>query len=137
MTLWLLLFILFLVLFGAPVLVWWQVSASKMQQQMINAIHAGVRPAGLTAKPMVLVEPLPKKPGGLAALFQSASAGSGDQAAWSPRRLAALTLVAALAGMLIGYLFRELLGLFTLALGAGAGAVLAVAAAACGAVLLL
>jgi len=123
MTLWLLLFILFLVLFGAPVLVWWQVSASKMQQQMINAIHAGVRPAGLTAKPMVLVEPLPKKPGGLAALFQSASAGSGDQAAWSPRRLAALTLVAALAGMLIGYLFRELLGLFTLALGAGAGAV--------------
>jgi tight adherence protein B len=124
MTLWLVLFILFLVLFGAPVLVWWRASASKKQQQMINAIHAGVRPTELTAKPMVLVEPLPKKPGGLAALFQSASAGPGEQAAWSPGRFAALTLVAALAGMLIGYQFRGLLGLFTLVLGAGAGAVL-------------
>jgi tight adherence protein B len=123
MTLWLLLLALFLVLFGAPVLVWWRANSVKLQQQMINAIHAGVRPAEAIARPVVLVEPLRTKPRGLMALFEPASAGPGEQAGWSHGRLAVLTVAAALGGLLIGYQFRGLLGLFTLVLGAAAGAV--------------
>lgn len=124
MTLWLLLFTSFIVLFGAPVLVWWRAVSVKTQEQMFAAIRAGLKPAEGIATPRILVEPQKSRARGLAGFFQSGAAAPGEQAGWSPGKWTLLTAGAGLGGLLIGLQFEGLIGKFALVLGAAAGAIL-------------
>jgi Flp pilus assembly protein TadB len=124
MKLWLLLLSSFVLLYEAGVLVWWRAVSAKHQQKMIGAIRAGLAPAEGTAKPTVLVEPLPSKPPLVARLIHSALGATGEYTVGGTGQLALMTLAAALVGFLVGWQFRGLIGIAAPILGAIGGAFL-------------
>jgi tight adherence protein B len=124
MTLWVLLFTSFLVLFGSIVAVWWRAVSTKRQHQMMGAIRAGLAPPEGTARPAVLVEPLPPQPHVIARFLQSAFGASGEYTNRTAGRLALMTLAAGLVGLLVGFQFRGMIGITAPVIGAIAGAML-------------
>jgi tight adherence protein B len=124
MKLWLLLLSSFVLLFEAGVLVWWRAVSTKHHHKMIGAIRAGLAPPEGMVKPAVLVEPLPPKPPLIARFINSALGASGEYTPGSTGQLTVMTLASALAGLLVGFQFRGLIGNAAPVLGVIAGAFL-------------
>jgi len=114
----------FVLLYEAGVLVWWRTVSTKHHHKMIGAIRAGLAPPEGTAKPTVLVEPLPPQPPAVVRLIRSALGASGEYTARGTGQLALMTLVAALAGLFVGFQFTGLIGKAGPVLGVIAGAAL-------------
>jgi tight adherence protein B len=118
------LFLSFLVLFGAAVAVWWRAAASKRQKEMMDAIRSGVDPAQVTVKPAVLVEPQGPKVSGFARLFPAFAAASGEDTGLTRGKLIMLTAGSALAGLVLGLRLTGLLGMMAPVIGSVIGVAL-------------
>lgn len=128
MKLWLLLFLLSAVLFGAPLLIWWRAVLAGRQKRLIDAVRAGSIPPERTVRPVVLSEQ--PKTTGLGRFFESAEALPGlssdsiQQGGWTQSRRIKLTAMAALSGLVIGMALSPRFGFAGPLLGAATAGLL-------------
>lgn len=99
---WMALFALFLIIYGAGVLVWWNIQIEKRRQQLVWNLTSNVRPEG-TVRTTVLIEK-PGRAAGLAGMFKSGrrAAREGHIDKFSKARFFLMTLLAAFAGFVVG-----------------------------------
>jgi tight adherence protein B len=114
MPLWILLFVLSAVTFGAPAFIWWQVAAARRRRRMVDSIVAGLDSSPARAQSKVLIE-APAAPGALSRLFRSKEAGSNA----AHVKFLLLSFGMMLAGAVAGLSFEALLGPAAPVIGGG------------------
>jgi tight adherence protein B len=115
------LFLAFLVIYGAGVLIWWRLRAEKQRQQLVRNLSTKVNPEG-TVRTTVLIEK-PSRASGLATLFRTGrtSANSGRVDRFSRLRFLLMTLGGLVIGFLMGAKLMGIFGFFGPLIGAFAG----------------
>ena len=128
---WLFLFTISLVIFGAPVFVWWQVENEKRRQRVVKSLASTIDPDTPEVRTTVLMEK-PARKAGLAGLFQTglfhkdnpAPGADVVEIGYSQGKLLLLTLGCAFLGLLVGTKFTGLVGPFApLMVGSACGAI--------------
>jgi tight adherence protein B len=113
---WLSLFCLFLIVYGAAVVVWWNVETERQRQQLVRSLAANINPEGTTSTTV-----LTDKPGGrgLGGIFLSKrDAGRQSRGRLEKAKFILLTLVLGLIGFLLGMKLIGTLGFLAPAIGA-------------------
>jgi tight adherence protein B len=107
---WFALFIIFLVLYGAAVLIWWQVENARQRQRIVRKLASNVNPER-AVRTTVLI-PRESKAKGVATFFRTGRTPShaGHVDRFSRGRFLILTLFAIVAGFLLGLKFTGILG---------------------------
>jgi tight adherence protein B len=116
MASWLSLFCLFLIIYGAAVVVWWNIETEKLRQQLVRSLAANISPEGMTSTTV-----LTERPG--RTRFGVFRAKAGNEPRTGPDRFVKtkfvlLTLLAAFAGFMIGTKLISVLGLLAPVIGA-------------------
>lgn len=106
MPLWILLFLSSAVVFGAGVMVWWQVTVANRQSRMAKSIVANIDPDKVTTTSRVLID-APAPPGLLARLFKSKNANPAvsREAMANQGKFLLATLGMVVPGVLVGWHF--------------------------------
>jgi tight adherence protein B len=114
---WIILFIIFLIVFGAAGVVWWQVDEERRRQKLLRSLASKVNPEGVV-RTRLLVQPL-RAPGRLAKLFTAHTPeGVAIVERLSKSSFLVITLLAAALGFFIGTQFTDLLGVAAPVIGA-------------------
>lgn len=117
---WFALFTLFLIVYGAAVVVWWNVETERIRQQLVRNLAANVAGEGV-----VTTTVLTEKPGrdrGIAGLFgRRGPEGPARVDRYARLKFILLTLLAALAGFMIGKQMIGTLGFLAPVIGAVVG----------------
>lgn len=107
---WLAFFIIFMVLYGAAVLIWWNVENERQRQRIVRKLTSKVNPEGAVRTTVLM--PRDGKAKGLVTFFQSGRTPSheGHVDRFSKGRFILVTLAGVVAGFLVGLKFTEILG---------------------------
>jgi tight adherence protein B len=107
------LFLAFMVIYGAGVLIWWKVRAEKQRQQLVKNLSTKVNPEG-TVRTTVLIDK-PARSAGLASMFRTgrSTSNAGKIDALSKTRFLMITMGGVIGGYIVGLNFTSLLGVLS------------------------
>jgi len=108
---WFAFFIIFLVLYGAAVLIWWNVENERQRQRIVRKLTSKVNPQG-AVRTTVLI-PRENKAKGLVTFLQSGRTPShaGHVDRFSRGRFVVVTMFGIVAGFLVGLKFTGIFGM--------------------------
>ena len=115
---WVAFFIIFLVLYGAVVLIWWNVENERQRQRIVRKLALKVNPEGAVRTTVLM--PREGKGKGLVTFLQSGRTPSheGHVDRFSKSRFIVITLAGVVAGFLVGLKFTGIFGFPAPVLGA-------------------
>jgi tight adherence protein B len=106
---WFSLFFLFLIVYGAAVVVWWNIETERQRQQLVRSLAANINPDGMTSTTVLTEKPERR---GLAGIFRSKREAERPRgpARFAKTKFVLLTLAAGLIGFLLGTKLMGTLG---------------------------
>ena len=121
---WLSLFFLFLIIYGAAVLVWWNIETEKLRQQLVKSLAANISPEGMTTTTVLTDKPGRARFGGMFRSKGSAGEPRTGSDRFAKAKFVLLTLLAAFVGFMIGTKLISVIGLLAPVIGAVACAMI-------------
>jgi tight adherence protein B len=107
------LFLMFLVIYGAGVLIWWKLRSEKQRQQLVKNLSTKVNPEG-TVRTTVLIEK-PTRASGISSMFRTgrSASNSGKIDKLSKARFLMMTLGGIVCGFILGMNLTGFLGVLS------------------------
>ena len=104
---WLSLFFLVLIIYGAAVVVWWNIETERQRQQLVRSLAANINPEGMTSTSVLTEKPTRR---GLAGIFRLKEERPASSDRFAKAKFILTTLAAGLIGFLLGMKLMGLLG---------------------------